>query len=141
MNLLLIDIKDLKEMLKYVGDNSKDFTTEYGIISKQTIGAIQRELSSLGDQWGDNLFGEPVLDIFDMIKTNKKGMGYINILAADQLFVFHNYTAPFYCGFYLNYSKYCRKPVIWINQKWVFLIKHTFCLIICQWYCSGRFNS
>ncbi|HHW47160.1 MAG TPA: DUF853 domain-containing protein [Clostridiaceae bacterium] len=88
MGMLLIDLKDLKAMLKFVGDNSKDFTTEYGTISKQSIGAIQRELLALEEQGADQFFGEPALDIFDFMKTDRNGMGYINVLAADKLFVY-----------------------------------------------------
>jgi len=88
MGMLLIDLKDLRAMLKFVGDNSKDFTTEYGTISKQSIGAIQRQLLALEEQGADRFFGEPALDIFDFMKTDKNGKGYINILAADKLFMY-----------------------------------------------------
>lgn len=84
--MLLIDLKDLKAMLKYAGDNAKDFTTEYGTISKQSIGAIQRGLLTLEEQGAEHFFGEPDLDIFDLMKTDKDGMGYINILASEKLF-------------------------------------------------------
>lgn len=86
MGMLLIDLKDLKAMLKYTGDNSKQYTTEYGTISKQTIGAIQRGLLALEEQGADMFFGEPALDIYDLIKTDRSGMGYINILASEQLY-------------------------------------------------------
>ncbi len=82
---LLIDLKDLKAMLKYVGDNAAEFTTEYGNISKPTIGAIQRGLLSIEEQGGDQFFGEPAMDIHDMIRFNENGMGYVNVLAAEQL--------------------------------------------------------
>jgi len=78
--LLLLDLKDLKAMLQYVGENGKEFTLAYGNISKQTIGAIQRSLIALEDQGGELFFGEPELDIFDWMKTSYDGRGFINIL-------------------------------------------------------------
>jgi len=95
MRMLLIDLKDLRAMLKYVGDNSRDFTTEYGTISKQSIGAIQRGLLALEEQGADSFFGEPALDIFDLMKTDKSGMGYINVLAADKLFMYSELYSTF----------------------------------------------
>lgn len=88
MGMLLIDLKDLRAMLRHVGDHAGDFTTMYGTISKQSIGAIQRGLLTLEEQGGERFFGEPALDIRDLIRTNPDGMGYINILASDQLFQF-----------------------------------------------------
>ncbi|MEI7470029.1 MAG: helicase HerA-like domain-containing protein, partial [Chloroflexota bacterium] len=82
--LLLIDIKDLKALMQYVGDNAKQFTTEYGNVSAASIGAIQRGLLSLDSQGGDQFFGEPALDLGDMMQTERR-KGYINILAADKL--------------------------------------------------------
>lgn len=84
--LLLIDLKDLRHMLKFVGDNSKDYTLEYGNISVQSIGAIQRGLLTLEEQGGDNFFAEPALDILDFLKTDEDGKGYINIMAAEKLY-------------------------------------------------------
>ncbi len=83
--LLLIDLKDLRAMLQYVGDNSKDFTTEYGNVSTASIGAIQRGLLSLETQGGEHIFGEPMLNIDDLMQTDAQGHGMINILAADDL--------------------------------------------------------
>ncbi|MBR3839888.1 MAG: DUF853 family protein, partial [Erysipelotrichales bacterium] len=83
--LLLIDLKDLRSMLQYVGDNRKEFTTEYGNISTQSIGAIQRSLLRLEDEGGDIFFGEPALDIFDWINTDYTGAGYINVLNSKRL--------------------------------------------------------
>jgi uncharacterized protein len=82
--LLLLDLKDLRAMLQYVGENAKTFTTEYGNISAASIGAIQRGLLALESQGGDNIFGEPMLNIADLIQT-ERGKGIINILAADTL--------------------------------------------------------
>ncbi len=95
MGMLLIDLKDLRAMLKFVGDNSKDFVTEYGTISKQSIGAIQRSLLSIEEQGAEKFFGEPALDIHDLMKTDQNGMGYINILAADKLFRFPELYSAF----------------------------------------------
>ncbi|HRD98458.1 MAG TPA: DUF853 family protein, partial [Rubrivivax sp.] len=82
--LLLLDMKDLRAMLQYVGDNAKDFTTEYGNVSAASIGAIQRGLMQIDEQGGDRFFGEPMLNIGDFMQT-VDGKGVINILAADKL--------------------------------------------------------
>jgi DNA helicase HerA-like ATPase len=82
--LLLLDLKDLRAMLQHVGDNAKQFTTEYGNVSAASIGAIQRGLLQIEEQGGDKFFGEPMLDIADFQQT-VDGRGVINILAADKL--------------------------------------------------------
>lgn len=84
--LLLLDLKDLRSMIQFVGDNAKKFTTEYGNISAASIGAIQRGLLTLEEQGGDRFFGEPMLDIADLIQTDGEGRGVMNVLAADQLY-------------------------------------------------------
>jgi DNA helicase HerA-like ATPase len=83
--MLLLDMKDLRSMLQFVGDNSSEFTTEYGRVSKASVGAIQRGLLTLEQQGGDLLFGEPALNIDDFIQTDSDGRGIINILASDKL--------------------------------------------------------
>ncbi len=83
--LLLLDLKDLRAMLQYVGDNAKEFTTEYGNISAASVGAIQRGLLQIEQQGGDRFFGEPMLDIQDFMQTDTNGHGVVNILAADRL--------------------------------------------------------
>ena len=83
--LLLLDVKDLRAMLQYVGDNAKEFTTQYGNVSVASIGAIQRGLLELDSQGADQFFGEPALNLMDFIQTDAKGRGIINILAADKL--------------------------------------------------------
>ncbi|HMZ85751.1 MAG TPA: DUF853 domain-containing protein [Giesbergeria sp.] len=83
--LLLLDLKDLRAMLQYVGDNAKEFTTEYGNISAASVGAIQRGLLQIEQQGGDRFFGEPMLDIQDFMQTDTSGHGVVNILAADRL--------------------------------------------------------
>jgi len=82
--LLLLDLKDLRAMLQYVGDNSAQFQTEYGNVSAASIGAIQRGVLQIDEQGGDRFFGEPMLNIADFMQTTD-GKGVINILAADQL--------------------------------------------------------
>jgi DNA helicase HerA-like ATPase len=83
--LLLLDLKDLRAMIQSVGDNAADFTTEYGNISTASIGAIQRGLLEIEMQGGENLFGEPMLNIADLMQTDSKGNGMVNILTADKL--------------------------------------------------------
>jgi DNA helicase HerA-like ATPase len=83
--LLLLDLKDLRSMLRYVGDSSSSFTTEYGNISRASIGAIQRSLISLENEGGDIFFGEPSLNLNDFLQSDANGRGVINILAADKL--------------------------------------------------------
>ncbi|MDQ5878226.1 MAG: double-strand break repair helicase HerA and related ATPase [Pseudomonadota bacterium] len=82
--LLLLDLKDLRAMVQHVGENAKSFTTEYGNVSAASIGAIQRNLLTLGEQGGEVFFGEPMLDINDLMQTDN-GKGVINVLAADKL--------------------------------------------------------
>lgn len=84
--LLLLDLKDLKAMLQYVGENGNEFTLTYGNISKQTIGAILRSLLALEDQGGELFFGEPELDILDWMKLAYDGRGFINILHSVKLY-------------------------------------------------------
>lgn len=83
--LLLIDLKDLRAMLKFVGDNRAEFTTTYGNVSSASIGAIQRALLAFEDEGGECIFGEPALDITDWMRTDSDGRGYINILNSVKL--------------------------------------------------------
>ena len=82
--LLLIDMKDLRSMLDYVAKNAAEFTTQYGNISAQSVGAIQRSLLALENQGADKFFGEPSFDIQDLLST-EGGKGIMNVLAADKL--------------------------------------------------------
>ncbi|MGI4848142.1 MAG: helicase HerA-like domain-containing protein [Janthinobacterium lividum] len=82
---LLLDTKDLRAMLQHVGANAASFQNEYGNISAASIGAIQRGLVGIEEQGGDQFFGEPMLDIDDLLQTDAGGRGIINILAADRL--------------------------------------------------------
>ena len=83
--LLLLDLKDLRAMLQYVGDNRAEFTTMYGNVSTASIGAIQRALLAFESEGGVGLFGEPELDIRDWMRTDIDGRGFINILASTKL--------------------------------------------------------
>ena len=83
--LLLLDLKDLRAMLQHVGEHAREFTTEYGNVSAASIGAIQRALLEIESQGGDSFFGEPMLNIQDFMQTDARGMGMINLLAADKL--------------------------------------------------------
>ena len=83
--LLLLDLKDLRAMVQHVGDNAKEFTTEYGNVSAASIGAIQRGLLTLEQQGGNQFFGEPMLDIHDLMQVDENGRGVINVLAAEKL--------------------------------------------------------
>jgi hypothetical protein len=95
--LLLLDLKDLKAMLQYVGENGGEFALNYGNISKQTIGAIMRCLLTLEDQGGELFFGEPELDILDWMKNAGDGRGYVNILHSVRLYQ----SPPLYSTFLL----------------------------------------
>ena len=83
--LLLLDLKDLKAMAQFVGDQAEQFKTQYGNISAASIGAIQRNLLTLEEQGGDKFFGEPALNLQDLMQTDTAGKGIINILTADKL--------------------------------------------------------
>jgi DNA helicase HerA-like ATPase len=83
-SLLLLDLKDLRAVLQFVGDNAAQFKTQYGNVSSASIGAIQRGLLQIEEQGGDRFFGEPMLDIQDLMQT-ADGQGVVNILAADKL--------------------------------------------------------
>ncbi|MCG6901638.1 MAG: DUF853 domain-containing protein [Rhodobacter sp.] len=83
--LPLLDLKDLRALLVWVGENAPDLSLRYGHISAASIGAIQRQLLVLENQGGTHLFGEPALELSDLMRSTPEGQGRINILAADQL--------------------------------------------------------
>jgi hypothetical protein len=83
--MLLLDLKDLRAMLQNVADHAKDLQTEYGNISSASIGAIQRGLLTLEQQGGDKFFGEPALNLDDLMQTDGNGHGVVNLLSADKL--------------------------------------------------------
>ena len=84
--LLLIDLKDLRSMIQYVGDNAKEFKLTYGNISSQSVGAIQRALMTLEDEGAEAFFGEPALDIADWVDWDENDRGVMNILECQELF-------------------------------------------------------
>ena len=83
--LLLLDFKDLQAVLQWTAENAANLTTKYGNVGKPTIGTIQRALLTLQNQGGERFFGEPALDLKDMIGRDAAGAGYVNVLAADKL--------------------------------------------------------
>lgn len=83
--LLLLDMKDLRSMVQHVGDERDQYRTAYGQISTASVGAIQRGLLRMEEEGGDRFFGEPALDIMDLLQTDSQGRGVVNILAADAL--------------------------------------------------------
>lgn len=83
--LLLLDLKDLRAVLSFIADNASELTTKYGNVSAQSVGAIQRQLLVLENQKGEKFFGEPGLEIGDLMKTDRDGRGIVNIMAADKL--------------------------------------------------------
>jgi DNA helicase HerA-like ATPase len=83
--LLLLDLADLQAMLAYSADNAQELSAKYGNVTRATVGTIQRQLLTLDSQGGAQFFGEPALEIGDFIRTDEKGRGIVNILAADKL--------------------------------------------------------
>ena len=83
--LLLLDLDDLRALLGYLAEHRKEISTQYGLVSSQSIGAIQRALLSLEREGGGDFFGEPALDLVDMMRTDLSGRGVINVLAANEL--------------------------------------------------------
>jgi DNA helicase HerA-like ATPase len=83
--LLLLDLDDLRALLAFVTDNRKDISSSYGLVSAQSVAAIQRGLLSLEREGAKSLFGEPALELTDLLRTDLSGRGIINVLAADQL--------------------------------------------------------
>ncbi len=93
--LLLLDMKDLQSLLNNIAERSKEISGRYGNVTKQSVGAIQRSLLILENQGGSNFFGEPALDINDIMRTTRDGRGAINILAADKLMMSPRLYATF----------------------------------------------
>jgi hypothetical protein len=82
---LVLDMKDLRSLILYVGENAKEISLAYGNVARASVAAIQRRILSLENQGGKNLFGEPAFDIEDFMQVDEEGRGHINILAADTL--------------------------------------------------------
>jgi len=83
--MLLLDLKDLRALLIFVGENAKQLRLEYGNLPAASVGAIQRRLLVLEQEGARQFMGEPALDLFDFMRTGSRGYGNINILAADKL--------------------------------------------------------
>jgi DNA helicase HerA-like ATPase len=83
--MALLDLKDLRALMTFVSEQSQELTALYGNVSKASVGAIQRRLLQLEQQGGDQFFGEPALELADLMRVNASGQGHINLLAADQL--------------------------------------------------------
>ena len=83
---LLLDLKDLRAMMQHAAENAAEYQTSYGNISAASVGAVQRCLLELETQGADQLFGEPALNLDDLIQTDAQGRGVVNILASDTLF-------------------------------------------------------
>jgi hypothetical protein len=83
--LLLLDMKDLRAILTFIAEHAAELTTQYGNVSKQTVGTIQRQLLVLENQGGARFFGEPALALKDFMRTDSDGRGMVNILVADRL--------------------------------------------------------
>ncbi len=94
-DLAVLDLKDLRALLMEIADRAKEIRTEYGTVSKRSIGAIQRRLLVLEEQGAESFFGEPALDIKDLMRTTRDGRGYINVLAADKLMLSPQLYATF----------------------------------------------
>ncbi|TXH63089.1 MAG: DUF853 domain-containing protein [Thiothrix sp.] len=93
--MLLLDLKDLRSILKHIGEHAQDFQNAYGNVSSSSIGAIQRRLLVLEQQGAENFFGEPALDLWDFIRTAPNGYGNVNILMADKLMMTPRLYATF----------------------------------------------
>ena len=83
--LLLLDLEDLRSMLVHLGENAREISTRYGNVQSSSLGAIQRSLLVLEREGAEHFFGEPALDIKDLMRTTRDGLGAINVLAADKL--------------------------------------------------------
>jgi DNA helicase HerA-like ATPase len=83
--LLLLDLKDLRALMSFVAEHADEFSTKYGRVSTASISAIQRQLLTLEQQGGEHFFGEPALDIKELMRTDLSGQGIVNVLAADRL--------------------------------------------------------
>src|SRR5262249_6569984 len=83
--LLLLDLDDLRALLNFVSENLKEISSHYGLVSAQSLAAIQRSLLALDREGGTHFFGEPALELTDLMRTDLSGRGVVNILAADKL--------------------------------------------------------
>jgi DNA helicase HerA-like ATPase len=116
--LLLLDVYDLRAILKYTADNAADIGTTYGNVSPASVGAIQRALLTLEEQGGGPLFGEPALDLFDFMQTDARGRGYIIILAADRLTLAPQVYSTLLLCCLASSSSACPRPAICPSPDW-----------------------
>ncbi len=117
--LLLIDLKDLRSMVQYMGDNAKEYKLTYGNISSQSVGAVQWALLALEDEGGDIFFGEPALDIADWVDWAEDGRGVMNILECQELFRHPPCCTPHSCcGCSPNCTKCFPRREIWTSPSW-----------------------
>jgi uncharacterized protein len=93
--LLLLDLKDLRSLMNFLGEHATDLSLQYGRVGTASVGAIQRRLLTLEQQGGDHFFGEPALDIGDLMRTDGNGRGMISLLAADRLMMAPKLYATF----------------------------------------------
>ena len=116
--MLLLDIKDLKAMLAYLGEHARDYTLDYGNVSVASVGAIQRAVAVLEDQGGDCFFGEPALNIADWMQIDQDGKGVINVLAADKLLLNPRCTPHSFCGCSRSCTSCCPSAATRISPAW-----------------------
>jgi DNA helicase HerA-like ATPase len=116
--LLLLDLADLQALLADLSGRSKEISARFGNVTKPSVGAIQRQLLVLEQQGGASFFGEPALEIADLMRTARDGRGMVNILAADRLMQSPGSTPLFCSGFYPSCSKSYRKSATWRNLAW-----------------------
>jgi DNA helicase HerA-like ATPase len=115
--LLLLDLEDLRALLGVVADERKDISTSYGLVSAQSIGAIQRALLRLEQDGAEQFFGEPALELADLMRTTPDGRGVIGILAARNSCSSRACIRASCCGCCRNCSKRCRKWATWTNPN------------------------
>ena len=120
--LLLLDLKDLKTILKFIGDNAKQLRSEYGNISSASVGAIQRRIIVLEENGAEALFGEPQLDVLDLMQADSKGRGIVNVLAADNLLVYPNMYATFLLWLLSEFFEYLPESRDRDKPRFVFFI-------------------
>jgi DNA helicase HerA-like ATPase len=105
----LVDLKDLRELLSYLSKNAKEVSARYGNVAVTAVGAVQRQLLVLENQGGTKFFGEPALAVADLMRTDERGRGIINVLAADKLMASPRSTPPSCCGSFRSCSRSCRR--------------------------------
>jgi DNA helicase HerA-like ATPase len=125
--LLLLDLKDLRKMLEFVGEHREQYTNEYGNVSSASIGSIQRGLLTLEEQGADKFFAEPALDIMDFIQTDGSGKGVMNIIASEKLML-----SP---GLYSTFLLWLLSEISTNQNLYFSLMRHTCFLMMPPRYC------